>query len=68
MQYITKHERLVSAISPFKARKEGILLVMTEQGIFLDDFEGARGRECGTQRMINQLELAMERQSMSTRS
>lgn len=55
MQCITRHERLVSATAPFTARKEGTPLVMTEHGIFLDDFEGAHGRERSIQRVINQL-------------
>lgn len=33
----------------FKERKEGTQLVITEQGVFLDDFDDARGRERGTQ-------------------
>jgi hypothetical protein len=54
--------------SPFKARTEGTPLDMTEQGVFLDAFEDARDRERGTQRVINQLEQALNRQSMSARS
>ncbi len=50
-----KHERLVYATIEFKARKEGTQIVITEQGVF-DDFDDARGRECGTQIVINQLE------------
>ena len=67
-QCINKNERLVSATIEFKARKEGTQIVITEQGVFLDDFGDARGRECGTQRVINQLEQALYRQSMSARS
>jgi len=67
-QCINKHERLVYATIEFKARKEGIQLVITEQGVFLDDFDDARGRERGTQIVINQLEQALHRQSMSARS
>lgn len=68
MQCINKHERLVSATTPFKARKEGTQLVITEQGVFLDDVDDARRRERGMQILINQLEQALHRQSMSERS
>ena len=40
-------------------------MIKLEQGIFLDEFKGASGNACGTQRMINQLELTMGRKSMS---
>ena len=36
-------------------------MIKLEQGIFLDEFEGA----CDMQRMINQLELTMGHKSMS---
>jgi hypothetical protein len=67
-QCINKHERLVYATIEFKARKEGTQLVITERGVFLDDFDDARGRERGTQILINQLEEALHRQSTSARS
>ena len=38
------------AIIELKAREEGTQLVITEQGVFLDDFDDARGRERGTRR------------------
>jgi len=47
----------------FKERKGGTQLVITEQGIFLDDFDDARGREHGTQVLIGQLEQALQRKS-----
>jgi uncharacterized protein YndB with AHSA1/START domain len=47
----------------FKERKEGTQLVITEQGVFLDGFDDARGREHGTQKLIDQLEQALQRQS-----
>ncbi len=68
MQCIKNHERLASATMAFTARKAGTQLVMIEHGVFLDDFEGARGRERGMQRVINPLEQALHRQSMSVRS
>ena len=52
----------------FKARKERTQLVITEQGVFLDDFDNARGRERGTLILINQLAQALHRQSTSARS
>jgi uncharacterized protein YndB with AHSA1/START domain len=47
----------------FKASKEGTQLVITEQGVFLDDFKDARGREHGTRILVNQLEQALLRQA-----
>ena len=47
----------------FKARKGGTDLVITEQGVFLDDFDDARGREHGTLILIGQLEQALEREA-----
>jgi uncharacterized protein YndB with AHSA1/START domain len=52
----------------FKERAEGTQLVITEQGVFLDDFDGARGRERGTQVLIEQLEQALHRQSTGANS
>jgi uncharacterized protein YndB with AHSA1/START domain len=51
----------------FKARTEGTQLVITEQGVFLDDFDDARGRERGTQVLIDQLEQALHRQAATAR-
>jgi len=61
------HRRRYATIE-FKARKEGTQLVITEQGVFLDDFDDARGRERGTPILINQLAQALHRQSTSARS
>lgn len=47
----------------FKNRKEGSQLVITEQGVFLDVFDDARGREHGTRTLIDQLEQALHRES-----
>jgi uncharacterized protein YndB with AHSA1/START domain len=44
----------------FQARKEGTQLIITEQGVFLDEFDDARGREHGTQILIGQLEQALK--------
>jgi uncharacterized protein YndB with AHSA1/START domain len=49
----------------FKARTAGTQLIITEQGVFLDDFDDARGRERGTQVLIDQLEQALRRQAAS---
>jgi hypothetical protein len=46
-QCISKNERLVYATIEFKVRKEGTQIVITGQDVFLDDFDDARGRECG---------------------
>ena len=46
----------------FQARKQGTLLVITEQGVFLDDLDAARNREHGTQVLIEQLEQALQSQ------
>lgn len=48
----------------FKERKRGTQLVITEQGVFLDDFDDARGRQRGTEILINQLEQALQRRSI----
>ncbi len=45
----------------FKEHQQGSLLVITEQGVFLDEFDDARGREHGTRILIDQLELALQR-------
>jgi uncharacterized protein YndB with AHSA1/START domain len=37
----------------------GTLLVVTEQGVFLDEFDDARGREHGTQILMDQLERSL---------
>jgi hypothetical protein len=39
------------------------MLVITEQGVFLDEFDDARGREQGTLVLIDQLERALRRQT-----
>jgi hypothetical protein len=52
----------------FKARKEGTQFVIAAQGIFLVDFDDALRRERSTQILINQLQQALHRQSMSARS
>ena len=46
----------------FKERSEGCELVITEQGVFLDDFDDARGRQQGTEKLVSQLEQALQRQ------
>jgi len=43
----------------FNARDNGTQLVITEQGVFLDAFDDARGRERGTQILIGQLEQSL---------
>jgi len=45
----------------FKAQKEGTQLVITEQGVFLDGHDDARGREHGTNILVEQLERALQR-------
>jgi uncharacterized protein YndB with AHSA1/START domain len=47
----------------FEARAAGTALVITEQGVFLDGLDDARGREHGTHVLIDQLERALQRQS-----
>ena len=49
----------------FKERKEATGLLITEQGVFLDGYDDTRGREHGTQGLIDQLEQALQRQSAS---
>jgi len=44
----------------FKERKGGTALIITEQGVFLDGHDDARGREHGTQGLIDQLERALQ--------
>ncbi len=43
-----------------KECKEGTQLVVTEQGVFLDDFDDARGREHGTLILMDQLGRALQ--------
>jgi hypothetical protein len=45
----------------FKERAAGSQLVVTEQGVFLDSFQDARGREHGTNLLMDQLEQALQR-------
>ena len=45
----------------FKGRNEGTELVITEQGVFLDGIDDARGREHGTNILVDQLERALQR-------
>jgi uncharacterized protein YndB with AHSA1/START domain len=47
----------------FEAQAAGTALVITEQGVFLDGLDDARGREHGTHILIDQLERALQRQS-----
>jgi uncharacterized protein YndB with AHSA1/START domain len=49
----------------FKEHQDGTQLVITEQGVFLDDFDGARGREEGTGILMNQLAEALRRSGKS---
>jgi uncharacterized protein YndB with AHSA1/START domain len=43
----------------FKDHKGGTQLTVTEQGVFLDDFDDARGREHGTRILMDQLERSL---------
>jgi uncharacterized protein YndB with AHSA1/START domain len=45
----------------FKDRDAGSQLVITEQGVFLDSYRDARGREHGTNFLMDQLEGALRR-------
>ncbi|MEA3183079.1 MAG: hypothetical protein QOI59_6602 [Gammaproteobacteria bacterium] len=45
----------------FKELTKGSQLVITEQGVFLDSFQDARGREHGTNILMDQLEQALQR-------
>jgi uncharacterized protein YndB with AHSA1/START domain len=45
----------------FAARKAGTQLSITEQGVFLDGHDDARGREHGTNILLDQLERALQR-------
>jgi hypothetical protein len=45
----------------FKQERGGTRLLITEQGVFIDDFDDARGREQGTRILIDQLERALGR-------
>jgi uncharacterized protein YndB with AHSA1/START domain len=44
----------------FQERQGGTQLVITEQGVFLDEYTDARGRQEGTQILVGQLERALE--------
>ena len=43
----------------FRKNGTGTTLVLTEQGVFLDGFDDAGGREHGTNELLNQLEKAL---------
>src|SRR5258706_7197088 len=43
----------------FKAAPGGTRLIYTEQGVFLDGYDGAAGRERGTQDLLDKLERAL---------
>ena len=45
----------------FKEHAQGTQLTITEQGTFLDEFDGARGREEGTQSLMNQVDRFLQR-------
>ncbi len=75
---IVPHERIVYAYEmrqddvrisvslatvEFKEEPGGTRLIVTEQGVFIDGFDDARGRERGTQLLIDQLERALGRAS-----
>ncbi len=45
----------------FEPRGDGTQLVITEQGVFLDGRDDARGREHGTNILADQLERALQR-------
>jgi uncharacterized protein YndB with AHSA1/START domain len=47
----------------FQERKDETQLVITEQGVFLDELGDPRGREHGTRILIDQLEQALRRQA-----
>lgn len=47
----------------FNERDGETLVIITEQGVFLDDFKETRGREEGTEKLLQQLEQALHRSS-----
>ena len=47
----------------FNERDGATQVVITEQGVFLDDFKETRGREEGTEKLLEQLEAALHRTS-----
>jgi uncharacterized protein YndB with AHSA1/START domain len=60
--YIDEVQISVSlATIEFKERSGGSQLIITEQGVFLDSFQDARGREHGTHILMDQLEGALRR-------
>jgi uncharacterized protein YndB with AHSA1/START domain len=44
----------------FKEHREGTQLIVTEQGVFLDDFDNVRSRQQGTEILIDQLAEALQ--------
>jgi uncharacterized protein YndB with AHSA1/START domain len=52
-----------AATVEFKEQKGNCQLVVTEQGVFLDDFDDARGREHGTRILMDQLESSLVTQA-----
>ena len=60
---MTLDERLISislATLEFKPARSGTLLVLTEQGVYLDGFEDGGGREHGTRFLLDKLGAALQ--------
>jgi uncharacterized protein YndB with AHSA1/START domain len=57
-----KHISVSLATVEFKAEGAGTMLIITEQGVFLDGYDDAGSREQGTRTLLDQLEVVLRRE------
>lgn len=57
------HISVSLATVEFKAEGTGTLLIITEQGVFLDGYDDAGSREKGTRGLLDQLDAALRREA-----
>jgi uncharacterized protein YndB with AHSA1/START domain len=58
-----RHISVSLATIEFKAEGAGTLLIITEQGVFLDGYDDAGSREKGTRLLLDQLDAALRREA-----
>jgi len=61
-----KHISVSLATVEFKGKGSGTLLIITEQGVFLDGYDDAGSREKGTCTLLDQLEVVLRREAGAT--
>jgi len=60
------HISVSLATVEFKAESAGTLLIITEQGVFLDGYDDAGSREKGTRVLLDQLDAALRREASAS--